>query len=161
LSNVERYRTQPASLKFIKNLKKYSYTPDFLIYDVAQKLIFDEVKPLIFISQEKIQNELLWIRALCYERGIGFKVTTDQLIYQPGLDTLKELYKYTFVTPTIKQLDTIHKSVDQKGHTLGTLLEFCRKDQIADQVAYFSMFKQSLVWPIEQPLSPSLPLKAA
>jgi hypothetical protein len=161
LTNVARFKTQPARLKFIKNLKKYGYTPDFLIYDISGQLIFDEVKPLIFVNREKIQNELLWIRALCYDRGIGFKVTTDEIIYQPGLESLKELHRYSFQQPSVKQLELVHKSVDEEQHTLVTLLEFCHKDKIADQVVFYSMFKQSLIWPLAEPLSPFLQLRAA
>lgn len=159
LPNILRYQVQPAHFYYLLEGKLRHYTPDVLLYTTALQLIADEVKPTIFANS--IENIALFTlaRAMLNERGIGFKVISEDIIHQqPGLDSLKRLYLKSHFTPDERHTDFILNKLHTQDMELQELRALCKEAGIYRPTIDKMMFDNVIYWPIDSAIQPEMPL---
>ena len=124
--SVQRFLTQPFSLKLIINNRLVRYTPDILIEFVDGSYALVEVKPSKKIKEKKLASKLETIRNFCLnELGIPFHILTEKEIHQGKyIANLQQLYPFK----DIKISEAFSKKAEeslQSPFTVSALEELC------------------------------------
>jgi len=75
---IGSYVTQPTSIYYQRDGKKYRYTPDALVKTVHGKYYFEEIKPIWLINTEKFQRKYSFL-IKHFERVIGYPLVINSV----------------------------------------------------------------------------------
>lgn len=94
---IKSYVTQPTSIFYQRDGKRYRYTPDSLVKTIHGKYYFEEVKPIWLIHTEKFQRKYSFL-IKHFERVIGYP-----LIINPVLEASNTIANYEILYFHLRQ----------------------------------------------------------
>jgi hypothetical protein len=160
LPHVSRYYVQPAKFYFIFKKKLRYYTPDILIYTTSGELIADDAKHSFFANNPKNIELYSFIRASFNQRGIGFKITTEDVIQkQPALNNLMKIYRKSLFALNQREVDFVLNRLQMRDHTYSELKIICRENEVNPASVENLMYRSAIDWPIDTPIQANMNLK--
>jgi hypothetical protein len=162
MPEIDRYYVQPAKFYFLFKGKLRYYTPDILIYTTSGELIADDAKHSFFANNPKNIELYNYIRASFNERGIGFKITTEDVIQQqPALNNLKKIYRKSLFALNQREVDFVLNRLQVRDHSYSELKNLCRKNEVNPATVENLMYRGAVSWQIDTPIQANMNLKVA
>jgi hypothetical protein len=91
--NIERYREQPATVRYPDGAKLRRYTPDFEIKLRSGALVLIEIKPQRSLANQDIQQRLQSVQEHLERSDRSFEVLTDAVLrVQPRQANVRSIY---------------------------------------------------------------------
>ncbi len=115
---VEKYKPQPLTITIkSENGINKNYTPDVLIYLKNDSKLLVEVKPLEIVSKQYEKHGLKWkeIEKWCKEKGLTFKILTENEIRTPRLANVWFTYGASLNRNNAKYMKILNKFLKSKG----------------------------------------------